>query len=202
MNTPSTKTPAKKYTLIIVRVIIGLCFVCLCVLFIFRKESATPSSAPVILASATVPAITEMPTDKPLPTVIPTQTIATVGDRVGQGNYIITLANVETAQAYGYFAADAGNIYLSVELIFESNSNTGVSVNPLYIKVKDSDGYEYTASMFGKEPSLTSQNDLPQGEKLRGWITFEIPTTAHGLILSFEPITFLNDIRIRFDLGL
>lgn len=151
-----------------------------------------PTSASILLPSVTPP----VP-----PTQAPSQnSIAKIGDRVVQGDYALTVTNVEVAQKYSLFSADAGKQFIAVEVLIESNADTGVSVDPLYATIKDSDAYQYNMSAFGKDPALGSQNDLPAGDKMRGWITFEIPQTAHGLIFSYEPLDF-NNIHIRVDLG-
>ena len=67
--------------------------------------------------------------------------------------------------------------------------------------LKTSDGYQYDAELMGKDPALGSQNDLPTGDKMRGWITFQIPTTAHGLVFIYEPIQIMNTICFQVDLG-
>jgi hypothetical protein len=43
------------------------------------------------------------------------------------------------------------------------------------IRLRDLDGIEYPAGEFqGSEPSIASQN-LPDGERVRGWVWFGIP---------------------------
>lgn len=139
------------------------------------------------------------PVDTPIP---PQNTIGKLGDTISQDGYIITLANIETATQYGDFIkAESGKKFIAVELIIESGANTGVSANLFYVSIKDASGYKYDAAMMGKEPLLSSQNDIPLGEKIRGWVTFEIPETATGLVLAYEPLSFGTNTRIRFDLG-
>ena len=143
--------------------------------------------------------------DTPIPTPFTAQLediLGKVGETITQNGYIITLFNVETATQYGdFFQAAVGNKFISVELLIESGAPSGVSANPFYATIKDVNGYAYSFTVFGKEPTLQSQNDMPMGEKMRGWITFEIPQTATNLVLIYEPITFSNAVRIRFDLG-
>jgi len=95
--------------------------------------------------------------------------IGKVGDTITQGDYIITLVGAETATSYSdYNKAGEGKKYVSVEIIIESGADTGVSVNPFYCKIADGDAYSYTMTIGGKDPYLSSQNDLPKGEKMRG----------------------------------
>ncbi len=134
-----------------------------------------PTSAP---PPAQAPAATEVP--PPAPAAAPPP-LAQVGQTIEEQGYRFTVTNVESAASYGIYDADAGKQLLAVEVLVESGTSSGVDVNPFYFSVQDLDGYEYTISIFGKDPSLQSQNDLPAGEKMRGWVTFEVPTTHTGL---------------------
>ncbi len=160
----------------------------------FAQFSA-PAAAPQNMAAPAAPVATET---APAPTQA---SLAQIGQPVTQDGYRLTVTNIETATSYGYFSADPGKQFLSVELLIESGAPSGVNVNPFYVSIKDLNGYTYNTSVFGKDPSLASQNDLPQGEIARGWITFEVPTDAHGFVLTYEPIAFGNTVRIRVDLG-
>ena len=153
--------------------------------------------------STTIAYTQESPSETIILTKEPTKsTFGKVGDTITQGYYIITLVKAETATSYGDFSkADAGNKFVAVEIIVESGADTGVSVNPFYCKLTDGDAYSYTMSIFGKGPSLGAQNDLPKGEKMRGWVTFEVPGTAKDFIFSYEPLIFTEKVRIRFNLG-
>jgi hypothetical protein len=172
-----------------------------------QVETAAPVDAateapPAAEATEAVPALEPSPTPQPTPTA--TSGIAKVGDTVVQGGYIITLLNVEKSekgyQSYG--APGEGKVLVAVEIVIESGADEGVHVNPFYCSLKDSDGYEYGVYFFGKDPALQSTNDLPKGEKSRGWVTFEVVKTATGLVFIYAPITFGADVRIKFDLGM
>jgi hypothetical protein len=129
-------------------------------------------------------------------------TIGKVGDTISQGGYIITVVNAETATSYGEIdKPESGNIFVGVEIIIESAADTGVSVNPYFCTLTDGDARSYNPSFVGNDPLLSSQNDLPKGEKMRGWVTFEVPETAKDFLFLYEPISFTDDVRILFGLG-
>lgn len=222
METQSIKPKSsnRKIFFIIGGVLLGLCVLCLIVVLIsnaINPPAAKPTTdVNAIYTSAVQTVIAQkiqptqaIPPTAPAPvstnTPEPTATTASlpkIGERIVQGDYALTVANAEKSQNYGYLSAKAGNTLVAVEIIIESNAATGVSVNPIYATIKDADGYTYNADIVGgKEPSLNSQNDMPIGEKMRGWITFEIPASAKGLVLTYEPISFGNTTRIRVDLG-
>jgi hypothetical protein len=173
-----------------------LLFISLLVLFAL---ACADSTAPVTTISTAAPTteVAAAPTDAPA-----AAKLGKVGDTVTQGDYKITLANAEKNTAYGTFAkAEAGKMFVAIEIIVESGADTGVSVNPFYCKLTDGDAYAYNVNAFGKDPSLSSQNDLPKGEKMRGWVTFEVPDTAKDFVFSYSPISFTDKTRIRFSLG-
>jgi hypothetical protein len=67
--------------------------------------------------------------------------------------------------------------------------------------VKDSDGYEYNTTLFTREPSLKS-GDLPKGDKVKGFVAFEVRSTSKGMVLSYEPLVLFGGyepIRIALD---
>ena len=174
------------------------------VLLVVACVCSSSGSTPTIISTPTTSSVEQPNVEQPttVPTTPPESPIGKVGETVTQGGYSITLANVETATQYGDFmTAATSNKFLAVEIAIQSGADSGVNVNPLYAKVKDSSGFEYTTSLLGKEPSLKSQNDLPNGELVRGWITFEVPESSNGFIFTYEPLSFTSTVRIRFDLG-
>jgi len=160
---------------------------------------ACGSSTPLqtVITTATPGEALAVPTIA-LPALVP---MGRVGETITQGAYTLSLANVETAYSYGDFrSAKAGNKFIAVELVFQSSTSTGVNVNPFFATIKEPAGYEYSPVLFGKDPSLKSQNNLPSGELVRGWVTFEVPEASSGFILTYSPFSF-EGIKIRFDLG-
>lgn len=155
------------------------------------------------VSAATVTSI-PVPTSTSAAESVPVQqsSIGKVGMRLVQGDYALTVTNTDSAQSYGtFYTAATGKRLLAVEVLIESSANSDVNVNPFYASIKDSDSYQYNMTSFGKDPALQSENDLPAGDKMRGWVTFEIPISAHGLIFVYSPLTLGNDIRFEVDLG-
>jgi hypothetical protein len=125
-----------------------------------------------------------------------------VGDTVKAGGYLVTLNAIDRSDGFSeYFKAGAGKTMLAIDITIESTKDSGVSANQFYCKLRDSQGYQYNLTVAGKDPSLGSQNDIPAGQKLRGWVTFEVPKTANGFVFSYEPLSLSQRISIPFDLG-
>lgn len=139
----------------------------------------------------------------PKPSATPISTSATDSD-TGESqiieDYTITLIKVEEDKTYIGTAPNEGNRFVSLELLIESGADEGVNVNMFYGNLKDVNGYSYDP-IGGKEPRLAMEHDLMRGGKARGWITFEIPKTAMGLVFYFKPPGRKGDLRFEFKLG-
>lgn len=167
--------------------------------------AAPQGAAPVAEQPTAVPEPTGAPdpTDAPEPTQAPEPTAAPpsaakVGDKVEANGIALTVMNVSKAEAIGSFQkAEAGNTYVIVEVLIENISAEKAPYNPLYFKIKDSDGFEYNATINTGDRSLKS-GDLAIGEKARGNVAVEVKQAATGLVLEYKPIIFgrIDPIRV------
>jgi hypothetical protein len=144
--------------------------------------------------------ITPAPTDTPLPP--PTQNVGVVGERRETGGIALTILNVSKVNSIGIWTPDAGNVFLVIEVTIENvNRDDETPYNPLYFSVKDSDGFEYNTAIAAPDPSLQSGN-LPKGDKVRGFVAFEVRSTAIGFIVTYEPLVIFGGYEpIRINLG-
>lgn len=146
-----------------------------------------------------VPAATSAPADA---TMAPAATsasaqIAKVGDRVEQGGTALTVVSVERKAELSQFQkADAGRIYVVAEVLIENIGTEKVPYNPLYFEIKDSEGFEYPATIFTGDNGLGS-GDLAASDKARGVIAVDVKEDAKGLVLAYQPITIGADDPIR-----
>ena len=150
-----------------------------------------PTNTPRPTATA-IPTTAPKPTNTPIPpTPVPTTAKPfTVGDTQKNGGYVITLNAVDKQKSFGPISdAKAGNILVAVDITIASEKATGVSVNPFYCTLKDGDSFSYNITAFGKDPSLSSRNDLAVGDKMRGWVTFEVPEKATGFVFEYKSFT-------------
>jgi len=110
-----------------------------------------------------------------------------VGERVKLGNYYLTVNGFEDyVEENEYMQPDEGNKFLAVDVTIENGGTESASYNALDFEIQDSESYTYDTSMATKAPDLGS-GDLQEGRKIRGWVTFEVPTTATGLELIYQP---------------
>lgn len=112
-----------------------------------------------------------------------------IGSSFDQGNYELIVNEAEVIDDYNsYEKPDAANHYVSVNVTITSKVNQGFSVNPLNAVLKDSEGYQYRPTFAAiKKPQFMAQEEVTYGDKVRGWITFEIPNTAQGLVFEYRP---------------
>lgn len=113
-----------------------------------------------------------------------------LNERIAADKYFLTVVKTETAkQISESVKSGEGKTFLLVEILIESISDEGFEINPASARVKDSAGYEYYSLSGGKEPLLKRQVNLAKGEKVRGWISFEIPENAKEMTLVFQSMS-------------
>lgn len=159
-------------------------------------RSPADKTATVTARSFTAPArVTSVPA------TVPAATVGTVGVPQSSGGLELTATKVETAQRGPLGAPKAGNVFVNVLVSIANTERDTAPYNPLYFKVKDSGGFEYTGSLVGPDPSLKS-GELAKGERAAGWVTFEVPAEASGLVLSYKPLVLFGGYQpIQVDLG-
>lgn len=148
---------------------------------------ATPTPETAATAGGETPATSEAPADTPA-AATPAGAYK-VGDRIKLDDEEY-FAVVEVDPAYkgtDVFKPDADKLWVATLVEIEGINPNGASYNPFYFKVRDGEGFEYNFAAFGKEPQLQSSNDLKPGQKVKGWMTFEVPKTAEKLTLVYTP---------------
>jgi len=91
----------------------------------------------------------------------------------------------------------AGARVVAYQVVLTNNSDLPMEFTIADIRLRDIDGVEYRAGEYiGTEPRLVSQN-LPDGERTRGWVWFGIPegTEPSSIVFVAPPPT----LRIRLD---
>ena len=131
-------------------------------------------------APTSAPKATSAPSSTPKPTVPPTNPpkAANLGDVVELNKYFIQAMNVEDPAIPGpIYQAESGKKLVAVELVVGNISGTGITVNPLNATLLDTDGFTYRPVLGGREGQIELVN-LGPGERVRGWISFNIPNAG------------------------
>lgn len=139
-----------------------------------------------------------------------------VGDTAQLADYKMTLVQVGTCTASdSYFDPKPGNIYIGASITLQATAD--IPLQPFMVTDKAMNSYALRAPEFdgliGCKPPLGNQNGnlkatgngwiLPGGQTVSGWVTFEVPATATGLTLHFDPfVTGTGAESVSFDWGI
>jgi hypothetical protein len=119
-----------------------------------------------------------------------------MGDSIKLGDYIINVTNIDNSYKAKnqYMQPKAGNKLVAIEVLYENNTtDKSLDYNPFDWKLFDSQGYNFESGFTeDKDPRLSS-GTLNPGGKVRGWITFEVPTDSKDFKMQFAPSFLSND---------
>ena len=112
----------------------------------------------------------------------------TVTGAVGQVLHLngvdVTVVSVDPnyKAANQFITPKPGNRFVVVEVLYQGTGSERIAYNEFDWSMSDGQGFSYQPSFADKEPQLHS-GQLDPGGKARGFITFEISTTAQGLVV-------------------
>jgi Domain of unknown function (DUF4352) len=91
---------------------------------------------------------------------------------------------------------EPGIRYVAAEIVIENRSDQPLEFTVSDVRLRDEQGVEYTANtgVGGEEPKLVSQN-LPDGERTRGWVWFTVPEGTAITEVRFVPAP--PQLRVR-----
>jgi hypothetical protein len=117
------------------------------------------------------------PRINPLPRTRPAY--AKVGATVDTAGYTLSVVAFEPiAKPSIIYAAKPGYKLVAVEIVVGNNKDDKMSVNPLYAHLVDTRGFLWAVKLGGRDGKQMDSGDIGKGEKVRGWVAFEIPTDA------------------------
>jgi hypothetical protein len=117
------------------------------------------------------------------------KTEAGVGQLVKCGDLAITVASWAPSQGDDFSEPAAGNQFAVVDLeIVNNGTDTAHTSTMLEMAIQTPDGRKYDQATYFPEPKFPD-GEIAAGEKARGNVAFEIPTTATGMSFVFSPIT-------------
>lgn len=115
---------------------------------------------------------------------------AKVGDSQARENLELTLLKADWRPdlSDSFFKPAQGNKYVSVLVRYEALDD-GANFNIIHWNAFDRDGTEYDASVLGQIKPDLKVGQLAAGEKVQGWVTFEVPDDVSQLeILETQPL--------------
>jgi hypothetical protein len=120
---------------------------------------------------------------KPDPKIV----VGPVGQPLHLNGVDVTVVSVDPNAKSGskYIQPKPGNRYVAVQILYESTGADSYNYNPFDWKLSDSAGFSYDSAYAMIGPELHS-GTLNAGEKARGFITYDVPTSANGLTLKLK----------------
>ena len=110
--------------------------------------------------------------------VLPSVPDGELGDVVDKNGYALSATDVENPTTpTRLYDKRAGWKLVAVQLVVANVSGDTLGTNPLYALLVDAEGYVYEPELAGRDDQL-AMVDLNPGEKVQGWVAFEIPETA------------------------
>ncbi len=94
----------------------------------------------------------------------------------------VVTADLNAQSGNEFITPKAGNRFVAVQILYENTGSDPYDYNPFDWKLTDSAGFSYDSTFGGVGPELNSGTIQP-GEKARGYITYEVPSSATGLQL-------------------
>jgi hypothetical protein len=164
-------------------------------------ERPEPASTKPYLEATAIPTETQEveptagpeaePTEEPKPR--PAETY--LGDVVEAHGMLLAALTVEDPTTPGMlYEATEGKKLVAVEIIVGNLSDEPLSVNPLNATLLDSEGFVYEPELGGREGGLQlTALALSYGEKVRGWIAFELPDGAIAASIKLAVSIFGDD---------
>jgi hypothetical protein len=165
-----------------------------------EKKVTSPTTVIQVASSSTKPSeqkstpteqvkATARPTVEPSPTPMP-EKLTMLGDIVQEeGYFLCALQVVNPAEPGMFYKADEGKKLVAVEIVVGNITGKQISVNPLYASIVDTDGFAYSLELAAVDDQLIT-TAIDVGEKVRGWVAFEVPITAEPAILKYSTALF------------
>lgn len=163
-------------------------------------RTATPEAGE---EATSAPAATDQtePTKEPTsaPTEPPEPQDAYLEDVLEQEGYSFSILQVEDpATPSLFFQPEAGKRLVAFEVIVGNVSGDALTVNPLDTTLLDADGFAYQAELGGREGQVFLEEINP-GERVRGWVAYQIPEAAQAAKLKYEVSSF-SDLELVINL--
>jgi hypothetical protein len=111
-----------------------------------------------------------------------------LGDAVAMPGYVLTVKRVARASSYaqGWIKPDPGHVFVSVYVEIEV-SDDDATAGPWFAQLRDADGYVTNPTLGWRKPALDQHGRLRSGDRVAGWITFQVPSATRHATFRYEP---------------
>lgn len=160
--------------------------------------TAANDQAAVAVTQPTATTAAAEPTAAPVATATAAPKALGVGSTAETGGLQITLNGVRHTDK-GIIPPKAGMEYVIVDITVANPGTEKKSVSSLISEsAKDDTGQKYTIA-FGSDAKAAAEGEVAPGDKVRGETSFEIPTTATGLVFIYDPVIGGDAVRFNLD---
>lgn len=129
------------------------------------------------------------PTDTPLPTNTSAPQMPRLGETLEKDGYSLLALAVEDPATPDtiFYDPEPGMKLIAVQFVVGNVSVESASVNPLNSKVVDTEGFSYEAELAAlADHDQIATATIGPGEKVRGWVAYELPEGASPAYLKYE----------------
>jgi hypothetical protein len=107
-----------------------------------------------------------------------------VGNPIALNGVTVTVvtADLNAKSGNAYSTPKSGDRFVTVQVLYENTGSDPYDYNPFDWKLTDSAGFSYGTTYGGIGPELHF-GTIQAGERARGYMTYEVPTSATGLQL-------------------
>jgi hypothetical protein len=208
---PAPFEPGIKKKVPVGRILIGVIMLAIiCISSIAIIANLPTDKKAVVIATATgkaeSPAVIK--TEKPsvatsAPTASPKLTVFKVGDVIQSGEMTMIVNGISYPEPANMFAPKDGNKFVAVDVTFENKGTKSQSLFAMMqMTLKDDTGQDYTQDMSAdiSAGNKSPNGEIAPGEKKRGSIGYQVPTSAKGFQFVFDASLFSSG-KIFVDLG-
>jgi predicted small secreted protein len=117
-----------------------------------------------------------------------TKTEATVGQPVKAGDVTLTVMNWSASAGDDFSTPEPGNHFIVVDLEVVNNSMEPYPFSTMMeLGISTPEGRKYDQAAYFPEPKYPD-GEIAAGERARGNVAFEVPTSTGTMYLAFTPI--------------
>lgn len=112
-----------------------------------------------------------------------------IGDVIEMGDLQLTVYSIEdnVKSTNTFFQPEEGNKFIAVDVKVSNKGTTIENANPYDFEIKDSDDYSFNYSWYNIKTPEFNASDLNANDSVRGWLTFEVPSTSKDYRLVYQP---------------
>lgn len=120
----------------------------------------------------------------------PAAALGFLGQRIESGGIALTVEAVRESQPASSGLKPLHKLIIA-EVLIENLDRDQLPYGPARFTVSDADRFEYRGAA-APENALKA-GALARGEQVRGNLAFDVPSSVHGLVLAYQPLTLLGD---------